>query len=141
MQHCRILDTLQHAPYGPPAFEIASKFQRRGRFFSRVQRGIEAMAEQDPEARLRQLEERLQEARKSSEAPVEAQSQQSKMGIAFRFVADLLAGVIVGTGIGWGLDRVFGTSPLLLIVMLFVGIAAGVVNVVRTAKEMNNKAQ
>ena len=97
------------------------------------------MAEQDPNAGLHELDEWLQKARRNVVAP-QAESQQSKMGIAFRFVADLLAGVIVGSAIGLGLDRVFNTSPFLLILMLFVGVAAGVMNVVRTANEMNRKA-
>ena len=59
------------------------------------------------------------------------------MGIAFRLVADLLAAAIVGGGIGWALDRVFWTSPVLLIVMFLLGVAAGMRNAMRTARELN----
>ena len=95
------------------------------------------MAEDDPDARrLADLEERLQKAR--GKKPDRAQdASQSKMGIAFRLVAELLAGVIVGGGIGWALDSLFGTSPILLIVMFLVGAAAGMRNVVRAAREMD----
>jgi ATP synthase protein I len=48
-----------------------------------------------------------------------------------------LAAVIVGGGIGWALDRVFGTSPILLIVMFLVGVATGMRNLMRTARRMN----
>jgi ATP synthase protein I len=61
------------------------------------------------------------------------------MGIAFRLVADLLAGVIVGGGIGWALDRVFETSPILLIVMFLLGVAAGMRNLMRTARDLNQR--
>ena len=88
--------------------------------------------------RLAELEERLQEARRQrgtldrqDEAPP------SKLGIAFRLVTELLAGVIVGGGIGWALDRFFGTSPFLLIVMFLLGVAAGMGNVIRTARQMD----
>jgi ATP synthase protein I len=95
------------------------------------------MAEDDPDnKRLAELEERLQKARGKT-VVVSRDASQSKMGIAFRLVAELLAGVIVGGGIGWALDRVFGTSPLLLIVMFLLGVAAGMRNVVRAAREMD----
>jgi ATP synthase protein I len=96
------------------------------------------MAEDDPDAkRLAELEERLQKARGKTVVP-QQDSSQSKMGIAFRLVAELLAGVIVGGGIGWALDRVFGTSPFLLIVMFLLGVAAGMRNVVRAARDMDD---
>jgi ATP synthase protein I len=95
------------------------------------------MAEDDPDARrLAELEERLRRARGPGEIPKEAPSQ-SKLGIAFQLVAELLAAVIVGGGIGWALDRVFGTSPILLIVMFLVGVATGMRNLMRTARRMN----
>ena len=97
------------------------------------------MAEDDrDERRLAELEERLQKARGPQEVRQEETSQ-SKMGVAFRLVSDLLAGVIVGGGIGWALDRLLGTSPFLLIVMFLVGVAAGMRNVIRTARQMNEE--
>jgi ATP synthase protein I len=45
--------------------------------------------------------------------------------------------VVVGGAVGWALDRVFRTAPILLIVMFFAGVAAGFRNVLRTAREMN----
>jgi ATP synthase protein I len=95
------------------------------------------MAENDPDARrLADLEERLHKARGNRTVRPQDASQ-SKMGIAFRLVAELLAGVIVGGGIGWALDSLFGTSPILLIVMFLVGAAAGMRNLVRAAREMD----
>jgi ATP synthase protein I len=95
------------------------------------------MTDDDPDARrLADLEGRLKEARGKRELQPEDPSP-SKLGMAFRLVTELLAAVIVGGGIGWALDRVFGTSPLLLIVMFLLGVAAGMRNVIRTAREMN----
>ena len=95
------------------------------------------MSDNDLDPRqLQELEERLRKARGAGDVRNE-QAPPSKMGVAFRLVADLMAGVIVGGGIGWALDRVFGTSPILLIVMFMVGVAAGIRNVMRTAREMN----
>ena len=95
------------------------------------------MTDDDPDVRrLADLEGRLKEARGKTELRREDPSP-SKLGAAFRLVTELLATVIVAGGIGWALDRVFGTSPLLLIVMFMLGAAAGMRSVIRTAREMN----
>ena len=61
----------------------------------------------------------------------------SAMGLAFRIGVELVAGLVVGGGIGWLLDRWLGTSPLLLIVFFFLGAAAGMLNVWRAVKHLN----
>jgi|SRR3954468_1232017 ATP synthase protein I len=97
------------------------------------------MADSGPDARrLADLEARLKEARGNRPAHREDPAP-SKLGAAFRLVTELLAAVIVGGGIGWALDRAFGTSPLLLIVMFMLGVAAGMRNVIRTARQMNEQ--
>jgi ATP synthase protein I len=96
------------------------------------------MAENDPESRrLEELERKLQQARAGRETKPAPESRQSQLGIAFRLVTELVAAVVVGGAVGWALDRVFRTAPILLIVMFFVGVAAGFRNVVRTARELN----
>lgn|SRR5690242_1164786 len=95
------------------------------------------MADDDPDARrLAELEERLAKARGKKEVQ-RHEAPPSQLGIAFRLVTELLAGVIVGGGIGWALDRVLGTSPFLLIVLFLLGVAAGMRNVMRAARDMN----
>jgi ATP synthase protein I len=56
----------------------------------------------------------------------------------FRLSSELVAGVLVGAGIGWALDKLLGMSPWGLIVFLLLGFAAGVVNVVRAVSPGNN---
>jgi ATP synthase protein I len=51
----------------------------------------------------------------------------SSVGLAF------VLAVIIGAAVGYWLDRLTGLSPLFFIVFFFLGLAAGVVNVVRTA--------
>ncbi|HZL31146.1 MAG TPA: AtpZ/AtpI family protein [Pseudolabrys sp.] len=51
----------------------------------------------------------------------------------FRMSTELVAGVLVGAGLGWLIDRWLGISPWGLIVFLLLGFAAGVLNVMRAA--------
>ena len=93
--------------------------------------------------RLDNLGEQLAEA-KSRHAPVpgpEPQGQGAALGQALRLGIELVAGVAVGGFIGWWLDRFLGTAPLLMVVFLGLGAAAGIMNVVRTAKRMQADAQ
>lgn len=57
---------------------------------------------------------------------------------AFKLASEFVAGVLVGAGLGWGFDRLAGTSPWGLIVLLLLGFAAGVLNVVRGAGRMSS---
>ena len=59
---------------------------------------------------------------------------------AFRFVAELIAGVGVGGFIGWALDRQFGTAPWLLVLFVTLGFAAGLTNVIRAAQKAQAEA-
>mgnify|MGYP006108645097 CR=1 FL=1 len=63
----------------------------------------------------------------------------SFMGEAFKLGTELVAAVVVGTIIGFILDTWFGTKPWLIIVFFFIGSAAGMLNVIRTAKRMQDK--
>ena len=58
------------------------------------------------------------------------------LGEAFKIVAELVVGVVVGGGMGWALDKALGTRPWLLVLFLILGFAAGMSNVVRTARRM-----
>jgi ATP synthase protein I len=74
-----------------------------------------------------------EEAKSSGGSTASAQSTGRAMGLGFRVASELVAGVLVGGGIGWAIDKGLGTSPFGLIVMLFVGMAAGFWNVYRLA--------
>jgi ATP synthase protein I len=56
---------------------------------------------------------------------------------AFKLASEFVAGVVVGAVLGWGLDRVAGTSPWGLIGFLLLGFAAGVLNVVRASSRIS----
>ena len=61
------------------------------------------------------------------------------MGSAFRLGTELVAAVAVGTIIGFILDNWFGTKPWFIITFFFLGVIAGMLNVIRVAKNMQKK--
>jgi ATP synthase protein I len=86
-------------------------------------------------ARLQRLGERLNTVSRPSEndsgpRPV---ADASAFARGFRLSTELVAGVLVGAGLGWLIDRWLGISPWGLIVFLMLGFAAGVLNVMRAA--------
>lgn len=87
------------------------------------------------------FEARLAAAQRAN-APQSAHGTQGgAMGTAFRLSADLVSAVVAGGGLGWGLDWLLGTGPWFLLLFFFLGIAAGILNVIRTANEMNAAQQ
>ena len=63
----------------------------------------------------------------------------SFMGNAFKLGTELVAAVAVGTIIGFILDNWFDTKPWLIIIFFFLGTAAGILNVIRTANRMQKE--
>ena len=79
---------------------------------------------------------------RNSARPGGRRSARSKaMGFAFRLATELVAGVFVGGLSAFGLDRLFGTAPILLIVCLLFGVAGGLLNSVRAAQQMQKDFQ
>ena len=60
----------------------------------------------------------------------------SNMGTAFKMSTELVSAVVVGTIIGFILDNWFGTKPWLILIFFFVGVIAGITNVIKSAKRM-----
>src|SRR5690349_1555231 len=92
-------------------------------------------------ARLERLDHRLAAKRHETQDQIEQQgggsetaaARASAMARGFRLSSELVAGVVVGAVIGWGVDKLLSTSPFGLIVFFLLGFVAGVVNVVRSA--------
>jgi ATP synthase protein I len=98
-------------------------------------------------ARLGSLDQRLSEIRhgrkietdQSGAGSGNGAARASAMALGFRLSSELIAGVVVGALIGWGIDHVLSTKPWGLIVMVLLGFTAGVVNVVRSAGRAQDK--
>ena len=61
------------------------------------------------------------------------------MGSAFRLGTELVAAAVVGTIIGFILDNWFDTKPWFIIIFFLIGVIAGILNVIRVAKSMQEK--
>jgi ATP synthase protein I len=57
--------------------------------------------------------------------------QQQALGIGLRIGIEFVVAIIVATGLGWAFDRALGTKPFAMIVMFFLGVATGMLNVYR----------
>tara|TARA_B100000700_G_scaffold234409_1_gene259830 strand:- start:642 stop:917 length:276 start_codon:yes stop_codon:yes gene_type:complete len=68
--------------------------------------------------------------------PTENDDQKSSFGKAFQLSTELVSAVLVATIIGFILDNWFDTKPWLIIIFFFIGVAAGIINVIRSAKKM-----
>jgi ATP synthase protein I len=89
----------------------------------------------DFDRRMRELDAALAARRPAAQAPDERPGSGGMSGIgnALRLSSEFIAAILVGAGLGWFLDRMAGTSPWGLIVFLFLGFGAGVLNVLRSA--------
>ena len=63
----------------------------------------------------------------------------SAIGNAFKLSTELVSAVVVGTIIGFILDKTFDTKPWLILIFFFVGVVAGITNVIKSAKKMQKK--
>ncbi len=66
-------------------------------------------------------------------------SSTADMSQAVRLVIDLMAGVIMGVGVGYFIDKWVDTTPLFMILGLFFGMVAGVKNMLRSAELIDKK--
>ena len=84
---------------------------------------------------------RLKIAKSKIRKQVQSDSEKrgSFMGSAFKLGTELVAAVAVGTIIGFILDSWFDTKPWLIIIFFFLGAAAGMLNVIRTANQMQKE--
>ena len=99
------------------------------------------MAGPEEKAQLARLEERIGAAKAAVEPErPKIEEHHSQVQLVWRMVIELVAGICIGFGIGYGLDSLFGTLPIFLVVMTLLGFAAGVRTMLRSAEELQNQA-
>ena len=86
-----------------------------------------------------QFKTRLKIAKNKAKSRKSAKNSESSsnMGTAFKMSTELVSAVVVGTIIGFILDNWFGTKPWLILLFFFLGVATGILNVIKSAKKMN----
>lgn len=80
------------------------------------------------------FEERLSRAQTKAKGAPEPERADNASSVAFRMGVDLVAGTGVGAFMGYWIDKWLDTAPLGLIALLILGFVAGVRNVVRIAR-------
>ncbi|MFT6606909.1 MAG: ATP synthase protein I [Halocynthiibacter sp.] len=90
--------------------------------------------------RLAALDARIKAAKGGAPAKHESEEHYSQANMAWRMVIELVAGLGIGFGVGFGLDRLLGTMPIFLILFVFLGFAAGIKTMMRTANEIQRNA-
>ncbi len=100
------------------------------------------MTEGDPR-NLDQLDAKLKAARERIEGRGEGSKKgsynDSLAGVGYRMSIELVVGICVGLGLGWLIDTQMGTRPWFMIGLMFLGLAAGILNVVRLSRDVQRR--
>lgn len=91
----------------------------------------------DLDRRLAEVNKRYGRNTKNPAGPESGKSRKTSFGNAFQLSSEFIAAILVGAIIGYGIDWLFGTLPLGLIVFFLLGFVAGVMNVMRAAGELS----
>jgi ATP synthase protein I len=100
------------------------------------------MTNGDAKDPLRDLQRRIDDAQRTRDGGharrpgLDAKPLGSGLVLAWRIGIELVVAILVATGLGWAFDRWLGTRPWGMVVMFFLGVAAGMVNVWRTVAGM-----
>ena len=93
----------------------------------------------DISSRLDELSNRLDAEKREhqkAEAPSKSMGAAQDYSKGYRLVSEFVAGILVGAAVGYGLDRLFNTLPLFMIIFLMVGFGAGILNMARAANRV-----
>lgn len=104
---------------------------------------VSQMTENNPE-KLEELGARLKAARERVDSGSGEQEQQSAgnsrmTALGMRMSLELVIGIVAGLGIGWLIDLWLGTKPWFMIILMFLGLGAGISNVMRTARDLQRR--
>lgn len=95
-------------------------------------------ADSDLSARLKRLDAGLDRKRADTAAAARTRraatpAEATALAKGIRISAEFMAGVILGGVLGWSVDHYLGTKPWGLVVLLLLGFATGVYNVMRVS--------
>ena len=93
---------------------------------------------QDDEQRLNQLNQKIEAAKSRNKDNSQPDVQPSQLGKVMKLTVEIVAAGGIGVVIGILLDNFFDTRPLFIIIFFLLGGCAGILNVFRVAKSMQN---
>jgi ATP synthase protein I len=89
-----------------------------------------------PPPSLDDLGDRLEKARARNDPWRQDKAPRSGYGMAFQVATEMVGTLAVSVGLGWLLDDWLATGPLFLVILFFLGAAAGGFNVYRRAAQL-----
>ena len=87
--------------------------------------------------KLKDLDDKLKGIRKNKVKSNSDNKAFKSAHIGWRMVLELVIGIVIGVILGFSLDSFLNTSPIFLIILIFLGFAAGVRTMIKTAKEID----
>lgn len=97
------------------------------------------MDESESNNPLKSLEAKIEAAKKAVEPVEPVKNKFSAAEVGWRMIIELTAGVFLGFGAGYGLDFLFDTRPVFILILTLFGFAAGVKTMMRSARELQSK--
>ena len=94
------------------------------------------MTDPDEKQRMAQLEDKIANAKAVHRPQSQIEDHHSQAHVGWRMVTELVAGLLIGFCIGYGLDILFGTLPIFLVLFVLLGFAAGVKTMLRSAQDI-----
>ena len=94
------------------------------------------MTDPDEKQRMAQLEDKIANAKAVHRPQSQIEDHHSQAHAGWRMVTELVAGLLIGFCIGYGLDNLFGTLPIFLVLFVLLGFAAGVKTMLRSAQDI-----
>jgi len=97
---------------------------------------FDTSSKDDLENRLNDINKRLGRDVKGEQTGEIKKPGNSGMAMGMRIASEFVSAILVGAAIGYAIDWVFDLAPFAMISFLLLGFVAGVLNVMRVAKEM-----
>ena len=94
------------------------------------------MTDPDEKQRMAQLEDKIESAKVAQRPQSNVEDHHSQAHAGWRMVTELVAGLVIGLCIGCGLDSLFGTLPIFMVLFVLLGFAAGVKTMLRSAQAL-----
>jgi len=94
------------------------------------------MTDPDEKQRMAQLEDKIENAKAVYRPQSQIEDHHYQAHAGWRMVTELVAGLLIGFCIGYGLDILLGTLPVFLVLFVLLGFAAGVKTMLRSAQDI-----